>query len=1054
MNVDLKHCWETYRDTSTKPSAQEYVQLLKTLSGQFSKTFVLVDALDEFPEKERRLFVGYLMTLTPNIQVLVTSRGLLSIQGLFENAARMDIRGRDEDMRIALACRIDEEDFLADCVEQNPLLQDTIIDTIIQKAKEMFLVAELHITALSQEDNVRDLHDKLGNLPAEVADTYSQSLARIDTQTRNQYKRAHQVLLWLAYACRPIQVRELQQALAVRPNDTEYVSGGEPSVEALVSSCMGLVIVDGLDVRFVHYTAQEFFEGIRCQKYPNGQQLIAESCLNILSLSDLDINACLEPTLGTVIDDDSQELLTSFTQSLPVVRYAAQYWGDHARVALEADPIPSLEAAIRRLLKSPRNFVFSTWIMQLGSHYEHIQLDMSAPHVVAGFGITSMMKTAFEIVEGTQVDVRDAQGRTPLHMACCNGHVGVMNMLIERGANKNALDREETSCLDLAVRDKRKEVVESLLAVGVDMTIGDALSEAVYSGEDTITQMLLKNATDRNALKSQLSQVLIRAAGRGQESTIRIVLRTCQIAGGHGNWASEALFHVCRQLEYILDYGESTAKTIAVIRFLLDEGAAPNYEVAAPDTSWEPSTPLFCAACSLEAVELLVQRGALVNFQDRRGCTPLHNYSLTPETVHFFVSHGANVNTRDNRGQTPLYYAVGITVEVFSYLLDNDAEAEVQDEDGVTPLISAVRQIPPATPLVNRLLQAGASIEVKDKQGYTAFHYAMFVGDLSLCESLLEHCDTNTDRAAIQASSQADRTSALKMVRLYHSLAECESQMPSRWKRSPSDIERFLELWTQHERETGILLEEIGETWLKRNGSFLQLKRPASLGFVHVVKAFMIAGADFRTQGGDTLSEVLNQYSAWSPKANTIGILECLLDYGLPVNQMDDDGTALYQAAEEGLTEVAAFLLRKGADVELGGHHGSPLMVAACVGLKSYDISALLLDHNADIHKSCDTPVHCKWHNRGLYGRSLDRDFPIGSTAMHICATSSHTSAATIKLLVGHGADIEALTSSGETPLALAVRVGNIKTVKALLAEGADTTGPSSIGEGDSHSNG
>lgn len=207
--VGFKDLWKVYRDNNSKPSLDEYVRLLKSLFNQNTKAFVLVDALDELPEGERRLLVRHLLTVVPNTQVLFTSRNLPSIRGFFDNTARMEIQARDKDIRTALASRIEQESFLEDCVEEDPLLENNIIDTITHKAKGMFLVAELHITALCQEDNLRDLLESLENLPAEIADTYSQTLVRIDSQNCSQTKRAHQVLLWLTHACRPLQVREL-----------------------------------------------------------------------------------------------------------------------------------------------------------------------------------------------------------------------------------------------------------------------------------------------------------------------------------------------------------------------------------------------------------------------------------------------------------------------------------------------------------------------------------------------------------------------------------------------------------------------------------------------------------------------------------------------------------------------------------------------------------------------------------------------------------------------------------------------------------------------------
>ncbi|THX47866.1 ankyrin [Aureobasidium pullulans] len=220
MSTDLRECCKTYHRKLAKPSSPEYVRLLRAVRGQFRKSYILVDALDEVPETERQSLVRDLKTFTPDIQILVTSRNDCS-------------HGPNED-----------EEFLSSAVEVNHTLRDGIINAINQKTEGMFLIAELHITALSQEDNVRDVREKLENLPSEIADTYMQTMARIDNQKPKQAERARQVLCWLTHACRPLQVRELQQALAVRPTDKEFVHGGETSIDALLSYCMGLVIVD------------------------------------------------------------------------------------------------------------------------------------------------------------------------------------------------------------------------------------------------------------------------------------------------------------------------------------------------------------------------------------------------------------------------------------------------------------------------------------------------------------------------------------------------------------------------------------------------------------------------------------------------------------------------------------------------------------------------------------------------------------------------------------------------------------------------------------------
>ncbi len=106
-------------------------------------------------------------------------------------------------------------------------------------------------------------------------------------------------------------------------------------------------------------------------------------------------------------------------------------------------------------------------------------------------------------------------------------------------------------------------------------------------------------------------------------------------------------------------------------------------------------TPLQEAVCGsqMEAVNLLLSRGADVHSKDDRGWTPLQEatYNSTPEMVQLLLAHGADVNTCDDSGRTPLHYAA---------------------EDGYADIVAL-------------LLQNGANIDAKDNAGRTAMQLAL-----------------------------------------------------------------------------------------------------------------------------------------------------------------------------------------------------------------------------------------------------------------------------------------------------------------------------------------
>uniref|UniRef100_A0A672TZ81 Uncharacterized protein n=1 Tax=Strigops habroptila TaxID=2489341 RepID=A0A672TZ81_STRHB len=128
-------------------------------------------------------------------------------------------------------------------------------------------------------------------------------------------------------------------------------------------------------------------------------------------------------------------------------------------------------------------------------------------HVAAANGHVTIME--YLISKGAKVDVKDKNGRTPLHRAAEKGHDRTMvEMLLNAKADPNAQDKEKKTPLHTAAVRGHLGIVEVLLAgkarFGVkDMDGCTPMHYAAIKGNIEIVKILLasgknKNIDDRN----------------------------------------------------------------------------------------------------------------------------------------------------------------------------------------------------------------------------------------------------------------------------------------------------------------------------------------------------------------------------------------------------------------------------------------------------------------------------------------------------------------------------------------------------------------------------
>ena len=144
-------------------------------------------------------------------------------------------------------------------------------------------------------------------------------------------------------------------------------------------------------------------------------------------------------------------------------------------------------------------------------------------------------------------------------------------------------------------------------------------------------------------------------------------------------------------------------------------------------------TALFLAVEFEDVFRILVNAGADVKISNFVGETPLHEAATngTVTECELILEYGANINAQDDRGQSPLHGAAAYgNHAIVKLLIENGANVNQLDGQGKTPLHYAVygnimrHELNNYLLTAEKLIQAGADLSVKTKEGITALALA------------------------------------------------------------------------------------------------------------------------------------------------------------------------------------------------------------------------------------------------------------------------------------------------------------------------------------------
>jgi ankyrin repeat protein/beta-lactamase regulating signal transducer with metallopeptidase domain len=183
---------------------------------------------------------------------------------------------------------------------------------------------------------------------------------------------------------------------------------------------------------------------------------------------------------------------------------------------------------------------------------------------------------------------------TPLMLAVRNGDTDVTRVLLERGANTNAWMPGDPTALMMAARSGDTDMVRVLLDFGADANKvapgdGTPLIAAIRSGENDIARLLVERGADVNRASPGDGNPLIAAAHNGDMDLVRLLVERRADVNAYVPGDETPLISAAAEGD------------IAVVRYLVERGANVNAAYNAPMTcrgkTIETRSALTMATC-------------------------------------------------------------------------------------------------------------------------------------------------------------------------------------------------------------------------------------------------------------------------------------------------------------------------------------------------------------------------------------------------------------------------------------------------------------------------
>ncbi|KAI0968538.1 ankyrin repeat-containing domain protein, partial [Xylaria arbuscula] len=354
---------------------------------------------------------------------------------------------------------------------------------------------------------------------------------------------------------------------------------------------------------------------------------------------------------------------------------------------------------------------------------------------------------------------------------------------------------------------------------------------------------------------------------------------------------------------------------------------------------------------------------------------------LLDKLLHDQNSRQTLLNGGDSHGRSPLHIAAHLDLYIEAkFLIMHRANLEAKDNDSYTPLGQAL--LSKNNEMACQLIDRGAKPYSVNPEGITILHLACAAGCHEIVKGLLGGYGKDVDLKLVDAKNKSQQTALFRA---------CQAG----------------------EFKIAALLLDAGAKPDASHGEATQIGELAAANNSEAIEFLLAHGAAVDSQ--DSLSQTLLCRAAESGHSE---LCQTLIARGANPNVRKGEGTLLGYVAANGNKETAEALIKGGADIE-GSDDLACIPLYRAVEAANLEMCLCLLELKAD-------PNHEEAVLEGYNKMS----------PLRLAAGEGHE--AIVKLLLGHGAKIEAHDIWGNTPLHFAANYGRLAACKVLVNAGAD----------------